>query len=154
MAKYHEIMAADPESPEGLGGMIRCFVGMRDIAAARDIIDQLDEDFREKPVIQAAVAAVELAEKTAGAADGIDAARTAVDANPQDLQARQELALALFAIGEEANAMAQLLESIRIDRDWNETAARTQLLEFFKTLGPANQNVIRARRQLSTMLFS
>ena len=50
--------------------------------------------------------------------------------------------------------MAQLLESIRIDRDWNETAARTQLLEFFKTLGPANQNVIRARRQLSTMLFS
>ena len=154
MAKYHEIMAAEPESPEGLGGMIRCFVGMRDIAAARDIIDQLDEDFREKPVIQAAVAAVELAEKTAGAADGIDAARTAVDANPQDLQARQELALALFAIGEEANAMAQLLESIRIDRDWNETAARTQLLEFFKTLGPANQNVIRARRQLSTMLFS
>ena len=52
--------------------------------------------------------------------------------NPQDLQARQDLALALFAIGEEADAMNQLLESIRIDRDWNETAARTQLLEFFK----------------------
>ena len=98
--------------------------------------------------------AVDLAEKAAGAADGIDAARVAVEVNPQDLQARQDLALALFAIGEEADAMNQLLESIRIDRDWNDTAARTQLLEFFKTLGPANQNVIRARRQLSTMLFS
>ena len=78
----------------------------------------------------------------------------AVEVNPQDLQARQDLALALFAIGEEADAMNQLLESIRIDRDWNDTAARTQLLEFFKTLGPANQHVMRARRQLSTMLFS
>jgi putative thioredoxin len=154
MAKYHEILAADPESPEGLGGMIRCFVGMRDIAAARDIVDQLDDGFRDKPAIIAAIAAVELAEKAAGAAEGIDAARIAVDANPQDLQARQDLAMALFAIGEEADAMAQLLESIRIDRDWNDAAARTQLLEFFKTLGPANQHVMRARRQLSTMLFS
>ena len=79
MAKYHEIMAADPESPEGLGGMIRCFVGMRDIASARDIVDQLDDGFREKPAIQAAVAAVDLAEKAAGAADGIDAAQVAVE---------------------------------------------------------------------------
>ena len=88
---------------------------MRDIASARDIVDQLDDGFREKPAIQAAVA-VDLAEKAAGAADGIDAARVAVEVNP-DLQARQDLALALFAIGEEADAMNQLLESIRIDRD-------------------------------------
>jgi putative thioredoxin len=46
------------------------------------------------------------------------------------------------------------LESIRIDRGWNEDAARVQLLEFFKTLGAANPDVITARRRLSTLLFA
>jgi putative thioredoxin len=50
--------------------------------------------------------------------------------------------------------MDQLLESIHIDRSWNEDAARTQLLEFFKTLGPGNPDVMRARRRLSTILFA
>jgi putative thioredoxin len=50
--------------------------------------------------------------------------------------------------------MDQLLESIRIDRAWNDEAARIQLLEFFKTLGPANPDVMVARRKLSTLLFA
>jgi putative thioredoxin len=50
--------------------------------------------------------------------------------------------------------MDHLLESIRIDRDWNDGAARTQLLEFFKTLGPTNPDVMVARRKLSALLFA
>ena len=69
-------------------------------------------------------------------------------------QARQDLAMALYAMGDNAGAMAQLLESIRIDRGWNEDAARLQLLEFFKTLGAANPDVMTARRRLSTLLFA
>ena len=76
------------------------------------------------------------------------------NANPSDLQARQDLAMALFAKGDNAGAMAQLLESIRIDRGWSEDAARLQLLELFKTLGAANPDVMTARRQLSTLLFA
>ena len=154
MAQYHEIMAADPESPDGLAGMIRCMVGMKDIDGAREIVDQLDDEFRDKPAMVIAIDALELAEKVAGAAGGLTQARAAVDANPNDLAARQELALALFATGEQAESMEQLLESIRIDRAWNEEAARMQLLEFFKTLGPANRDVMAARRKLSTLLFA
>jgi putative thioredoxin len=95
-----------------------------------------------------------LAEKAAGAAGGLKQARVAVDADPNDLAARQELSLALFATGEQAESMEQLLESIRIDRAWNDEAARIQLLEFFKTLGPANRDVMAARRKLSTLLFA
>ena len=154
MAQYHEIMAADPESPDGLAGMIRCMVGMKDIDGAREIVDQLDDEFRNKPAMVIAIDSLELAEKAAGAAGGLTQARAAVDADPHDLAARQELALALFATGEQAESMEQLLESIRIDRAWNEEAARMQLLEFFKTLGPANRNVMAARRKLSTLLFA
>jgi len=154
MTQFHEIMAVDPESPEGLAGMIRCLVGQRDLDAAREIVDELSDEFREKAPMQIAISALELAEKAAGAASGIAEAQAAVDADPANLQARQDLALALFAMGNEAGAMQHLLESIRTDRDWNEGAARTQLLEFFKTLGSANPDVMKARRQLSTMLFS
>ena len=154
MAQYHEIMAADPESPDGLAGMIRCMVGMKDIDGAREIVDQLDDEFRDKPAMVIAIDSLELAAKAAGAAGSLAQARAAVDADPNDLAARQELALALFATGEQAESMEQLLESIRIDRAWNDAAARMQLLEFFKTLGPANRDVMAARRKLSTLLFA
>jgi len=127
---------------------------MKDHQAAREIVDQLTDEFREKPAMQAAIDALELAERAAESAGDLDVAQAAVSANPNDLQARQDLAMALFATGDNAGAMAQLLESIRIDRSWNDDAARTQLLEFFKTLGAANPDVMTARRQLSTLLFA
>jgi len=154
MQIYQQVMEADPESADALAGLVRCLTGMQDHPAAREIIDQLNDEFREKPSMQAAIAALELAERAAESAGDLDLAQAAVAANPEDLQARQDLAMALFATGDNAGAMAQLLESIRIDRSWNDEAARLQLLEFFKTLGAANPDVMAARRQLSTLLFS
>ena len=90
----------------------------------------------------------------AGAAGELDSARAAVEADANDLEARQSLAMALFAVGEHGEAMTHLLESIRIDRSWNEEAARVQLLEFFASLGASNPDVIASRRKLSTLLFS
>ena len=154
MQIYQQVMEADPESADALAGLVRCLTGMQDHQAAREIIDQLNDEFREKPSMQAAIAALELAERAAESAGDLDLAQAAVAANPEDLQARQDLAMALFATGDNAGAMAQLLESIRIDLSWNDEAARLQLLEFFKTLGAANPDVMAARRQLSTLLFS
>ena len=154
MQIFQQVMEADPDSAEALAGLVRCLNGMKDHQAAREIVDQLTDEFREKPAMQAVVDALELAERAAESAGDLDVAQAAVAANPNDLQARQDLAMALFAAGDNAGAMAQLLESIRIDRSWNEDAARMQLLEFFKTLGAANPDVMTARRQLSTLLFA
>ena len=154
MQIYQKVMEADPESADALAGLVRCLTGMQDYQAAREIIDQLNDEFLEKPSMQAAIAALELAERAAESAGDLDLAKAAVDANPEDLQARQDLAMALFANRDNAGAMAQLLDSIRINRNWNDEAARLQLLEFFKTLGAANPDVMAARRQLSTLLFS
>ncbi len=154
MQIFQQVMEADPDSAEALAGLVRCLNGMKDHQAAREIVDQLTDEFREKPAMQAAIDSLELAERAVESAGDLDVAQAAVAANPNDLQARQDLAMALFATGDNAGAMAQLLESIRIDRSWNEGAARMQLLEFFKTLGAANPDVMTARRQLSTLLFA
>ena len=154
MMQFQEVMSAAPESVAALAGVVRCLSVSGDNAGAREVIDQLNDEYREDPAMQSAIAAVELAEKASESAGELDAAKAAVEADPNDLAARQEYALALYAVGANAEAMAQLLESIRIERGWNDDAARLQLLEFFATLGAANLDVIAARRKLSTLLFS
>ena len=154
MMQFQEVMSAAPESVAALAGVVRCLSATGDNAGAREVIDQLNDEYREDPAMQSAIAAVELAEKASESAGELDAAKAAVEADPNDLAARQEYALALYAVGANAEAMAQLLESIRIERGWNDDAARLQLLEFFATLGAANPDVIAARRKLSTLLFS
>ena len=154
MMQFQEVMSAAPESVAALAGVVRCLSASGDNAGAREVIDQLNDEYREDPAMQSAIAAVELAEKASESVGELDAAKAAVEADPNDLAARQEYALALYAVGANAEAMAQLLESIRIERGWNDDAARLQLLEFFATLGAANPDVIAARRKLSTLLFS
>ena len=154
MQIFRQVMEADPESVEALAGLVRCLTGMQDHQAAREIVDQLTDEFREKPAMQAAIDALNLAERAAKSVGDLAKVMAAVDKNPNDLQARQDLALALFSTGDNAGAMEQLLESIRVDRSWNEEAARIQLLEFFKSLGATNPDVVTARRKLSTLLFA
>ncbi|WP_438997374.1 thioredoxin [Candidatus Puniceispirillum sp.] len=154
MTHFQQAMEADPESAEALGGVIRCLTGMGDHASAREVADQLSDEYKENKAIIAAIAALDLAERAAESAGGLEAARAVVAAEPENLDARQELAMALFAVGENAAAMEQLLESIRIDRTWNDEAARVQLLDFFTSIGVANPDVMKARRKLSTLLFS
>ena len=154
MGHFQQVMGVEPDSVAALAGVVRCLTGMGDVAGAREVIDQLNDEFREDGAMQVAIAALELIEKASESADGLDAARTAVAADGNDLEARQTLAMALYASGQHAEAMDQLLESIRVDRAWNEEAARKQLLEFFASLGAANPDVMKARRRLSTVLFA
>ena len=154
MMQFQEVISTTPESVAALAGVVRCLSASGDNTGAREVIDQLNDEFREDPAMQLAIAAVELTEKASESVGELDAAKAAVEANPNDLAARQEYALALYAVGANAEAMAQLLDSIRIERGWNDDAARLQLLELFATLGAANPDVIAARRKLSTLLFS
>ena len=154
MMQFQEVMSAAPESVAALAGVVRCLSASGDNAGAREVIDQLNDEYREDPAMQSAIAAVELAEKASESVGELDALKAAVEADPNELAARQQYALALYAVGPNAEAMAQLLESIRIERGWNDDAARLQLLQFFATLGAANPDVIAARRKLSTLLFS
>ena len=154
MGHFQQVMGLEPESVVALAGVVRCLTGMGDVAGAREVIDQLNDEFREHESMQLAIGALDLTEKALASADGLDAARAAVAADSNDLEARQTLAMALYAGGQHAEAMDQLLESISANRAWNDEAARKQLLEFFKSLGAANSDVMKARRRLSTVLFA
>jgi putative thioredoxin len=154
MMQFQSAMAQIPDSLEALAGLVRTLVLMGEVEQAREILDQLDPEKCEQAEMREAVSAVEIAEKGAGSASEIDALRAKLASAPDDHQCHIDLAVALFAISEQAEAMEILLDSIRADAGWQDGAARTQLLEFFTALGPAHPDVITARRKLSTYLFS
>ena len=154
LAAFQQAMAELPESLEALAGLVKAMVAMGDLENAQEIIEALEEEQLAKPFMREAQAAVELAAKTGGAAGDLAPLEAAVAADGTNLEARHELAMAYFAAGQKEAAMAELLESIRIDRDHNEGAAKTQLLEFFEAIGVSDPMVTKARRRLSSYLFS
>ena len=154
MQAFQQALSLSPESPEAIAGFIRCLIALGEHEEAKAVLDQLDEDMQKKPIIKDVLAALAVAKKGAEVDSDKSDLERKVQSNPKDLQARQDLAIALFASGQQTEAMLQLLESIKIDPSWNENMAQTQLLEFFTALGHTHPNVIKARRKLSSYLFS
>ena len=154
LSSYQQALALVPESLEALSGLIRSLVQMGEVEQAREVLDHLEEDRKDKPELRDAISAVEIAEKGAAGAGEIDQLRQAFQQNPDDLETHQSLAMALYGAGQAEEAMSILLLSVKKDASFDEGAAKAQLLEFFTALGAAHPAVIKARRKLSTYLFS
>ena len=150
---YQEAFDREPGNPACLAGYLRCLVKLGAIAQARELADALDDKTRLDPVVAAALSAVDLAEQMAGAGDasGLDAK---LAADETDHQARFDRAMARFADEDRDGAVDDLVEIIRRARDWNDDAARRQLLKFFEAWGPTDPASVSGRRRLSTVLFS
>jgi putative thioredoxin len=103
--------------------------------------------------VEAARAQLELARQAANAGPEQEL-RAAVEANPQDRQARFDLALALHAAGNVEEAVDVLLDLFRLDREWNDGAAKAQLMTIFDALKPTDPIVLKGRRRLSSMIFA
>ncbi|MGB8275693.1 MAG: co-chaperone YbbN [Alphaproteobacteria bacterium] len=150
---YHDALGDDPRNTEALAGLVRVYVARGDKAAARELLDQLPPDLAQAAPIAAARTALELAEQgpDAGAAAEFEA-KLAQD--PSDHQARFDLAAALYGRGNAEEAITQLLEIVKRNREWNEQAARKQLLKVFEALGPTHPLTVAGRRRLSSLLFA
>ncbi len=122
-----------------------------DTEGARALYDSLDDAQRDSAEARAIGARFELAERASGA-PGEEELRQAIEADPDNLKARDQLSAVLYAQGDVAGAMEQLLEIVRRDRGYEEDSGRTQLIRMFEALGSANPLVKKYRRQLSIAL--
>lgn len=153
LALYGEAQQQSPENERAVSGMIRAATAAGEVDTARDMIEGLPEAWKMKSLIAAAISAFELNEETEDAGDTAELQRL-VDANPKDLQARFDLALALYGAKRNEQAIDELLEIIRQNKAWNDEAAREQLLKVFDALGPTHELTVNGRRRLSSILFS
>jgi len=148
---FRQVRDMAPENAEVVGGLVRALVAADQTDEARQILDTLPEDLAKKPDISRARAALDIA--SAPAVD-TSALESRVVADPDDHQARFELASAKMAAGNRDAAADALLEIVRRDRDWNEGAARQRFLQLLEAQGLEDPWSAAQRRRLSALLFT
>ncbi len=154
---YARILDQEPDNVPARLGLARAAVALGEADQAKQMLDELPEEAKKGADYDAAKAALDLAERAAkaGAKPGdLGAFEAKVAKDPNDHQARYDLALALYAGGHADGAIQQLLEIVKRKRDWNEDAARKELIKIFEALGPGNEVTVKGRRGLSAILFS
>ncbi len=149
-----EIIDSDKKNIEAHVALIKAYVSLKKFAEAKEFITSIPKDLLSENKINDAIQSIEISEKSFLAVDQLGSLKEKVNKNPDDLQLKLDLSIALFGNNQIEESFNLLLSSIQIDRDWNDQASRKQLLEFFQTLGLNSDEVKVARRQLSAILFS
>ncbi|MEK0082128.1 thioredoxin [Benzoatithermus flavus] len=150
---YQQILAEDPAQPEALGGLARCLLADGKLAEARQLLEGAPKELANHTAITGAKAALALAEEAGELGDPTNLLAR-VQANPDDHEARYQIATIMFLRGQIETAMEHLVQIVKRDRAWKDDLARKQLVRFFEALGPKHPATAKGRRMLSSVLFS
>ncbi len=150
---FAQVQGQDPTNEHAVAGMIRAALAVGKGDQAKEMIDGLPPEMAQKSEIAAAISAVELSRESQQSGD-VAELRKKVEQDENDHPSRFDLAMALYAEGQNEAAIRELLELFRLGNKWNDEAARKQLVKIFDALGPADPLTVSGRRQLSSLLFS
>jgi putative thioredoxin len=147
------VLQHQPDNVDGILGMARVYLKAGEPVQAQAVLDTLPAPLPKNEDYVSLVAALKLVNEAAELSETDELAK-AVEAKPDDHQARFDLALALNAEDKRVEAAEQLVALIRRDRTWNDDGARKKLLEFFEAWGMKDPATLKGRRLLSALLFS
>ena len=149
-----KILVIDPENHIGFGNLIRSMIGLNKFKETKELIDDLAPEIKNSKPVEEAILLLEISQKAFMAKGSIKDLEKKLKHEPNNLDYLLQMAIALFGIGKIEASFEMLLKSIKIDKDWNEQAARKQLLEFFSSAGIEAKETISARKKLALLLFS
>jgi putative thioredoxin len=150
---FAAILAEEEGNVAALSGLARAYLSLGDTERAKGVLELAPKGKDADPALAAARAQIELAEAAAGAGEAGELV-AALERDPNDHQARYDLAMAQVGEGDSAGAIDTLLELFRRDREWNDGAAKAQLFKLFDSLGPKSEAAQKGRRRLSSMIFA
>ncbi|VAV90732.1 FIG000875: Thioredoxin domain-containing protein EC-YbbN [hydrothermal vent metagenome] len=150
---YSQILQIETENAPALAGLAQSLIRLNDLENAKAVLDGTPKQQENDPAITAARAALDMAEQLAELGDA-DALEQAIKEDADNHQARFDLALVLWASGDQDAAADHLLSIISRDRGWNEDGARKQLVKFFEIAGPMDPFTVKIRKKLSSILFA
>jgi len=143
------ILQRNPEHPKALAGMARIYLESGDHERAEEVLEMAPPELKDAE-IEGVRTALRLA---AAAPDDTSDLERKVQANPGDHAARLELAKALAGHGRLDAAVEHLFSIIEADLEWNEGAARAELLTVFQAAGLGSELARAGRRRLSALIF-
>lgn len=148
---FSQIRDMDPTNPAVIGGLARAMIAAARLEEARALLQALPDEVSSHPAIGRARAALEVA---ASPPADVSAEEARLKANPDDHEARFAIAQARMSAGDRDAAADELLDIIARDRDWNDGAARTRLLQILEATGLEDPWARAQRRRLSALLFT
>lgn len=154
---FAQALTLHPESAEALAGLARVYIEGGNEIGAEQLINSAPDTIKDHAEVSAVRAALNLthdAPPPDESAALLAPLLSAVDAKPDDLDARLKLAKALASTGDNAGAVEHLLYSIGKNRAYKDEAARLFLLTIFEAEGTASPISIEGRRALSSILFA
>ncbi|KQO69957.1 thioredoxin [Methylobacterium sp. Leaf88] len=150
---YAAVLAEEPANVDAIAALAKIQLDAGDIENAKELVAMAPPETASHAGLASVRAAIELAEQAAALGD-LGTFQARIEADPNDFQARFDLALGLNGRNLRDEAVDQLIEIERRDRTWNEGAARKQLLTFFEAWGLMDKASIRGRRRLSSLVFA
>lgn len=151
---FAALLQQEPENPEAWGGLLRAMIALGQEDEARAALAEVPAKIADHAEVAGARSALALAEEGRRASAMLGSFEARLRSDPDDHEARYELATALNAAGRREEAAEALLEILKRQRAWNEGAARLQLLRLFEAWGLEDPTTVMARRRLSALLFS
>lgn len=149
-AAYQAILAGNPNHAKALLGLGRLALSAGDIDAARNYLDQVSIVDDERKEADRLLARLEL---QAGGAQNEAALREKIKAEPNNLEARFELAQALASVENYEGALIEFLAIVKADRKFKDDGARKAMVQIFEVLGGEDPLTDKYRSELAAVLF-
>ena len=152
LSLYEQLVGIDSGNPKIIAGLLRCLIQLKRFDDAKEMFESFDDSIIENEEISKIRKLLDSSNDKNGNFSNEKLIKEVI-ANPQDKGLRYKLAESYLSTNEIKKAFDELLKIFEQDPNWNESAAKKKLLEFFDILGFNDPNVIEARKKLSSMMF-
>ena len=153
LASFSNLLSAEANNSKIIAGYGKCLVKLDRIDEVTELLDGLEEDMRTDKNIASLIALNQLAKanKLAGSPEEFLAD---VNANPSNHGLRFKLAEAFLANDQKEEAIEQLLDIVKKDRNWQEDKARKKIIKLLEAFGEDDPLTASTRLKLSSILFA
>jgi len=149
-ALYQAILESDPSHAKSLLGLGRIAMNEGDNKAAMKYFDKISLVADERKEADRLIARINL---QGGAIQNEAALREKVEAEPNNLAARFELAQALAGQEKYQEALSEFLAIVNKDRSFQDDGARKAMIQIFEVLGSDDPLTDKYRSELAAALF-
>ena len=147
-----EIVATNSNN-EAIEILVKSLVGLKKLEEAKNVIDSLDEELTKNENIKTAISAYNLL-LNANQNESIDDLKEKVKKNPLNVEINKKLSDLYFLNKDYNDALSLMINLYVKSKKDTQKEIKKILFDYFDILGNNHEETIKARRKLSSIIFS
>ena len=151
--QFQEVLDEDNKNITANVGVVKSHIAEKNFDIALNKLNSIPKEIEKEPVFMELNSELELLIKVSKTRS-FGNIQSDLEKNPNSLDLKFELALSQIANEDYEDSIENLLNIFKIDKSWENGKAKDQLILLFDTLGNKNELVLKARRKLSSIIFS